>query len=54
MNACMSVYRNHVDLYACGHMHMYERVHPVLNGTVVQTGNVYRSPSAPVHVVQVS
>lgn len=23
-----------VDLYMCGHMHMYERVWPVLNGTV--------------------
>lgn len=31
----------------------YERINPVLNGTVFQTGNVYRNPGAPVHVVQV-
>lgn len=44
--------RNKVDVYACGHMHMYERVHPVNNGSVVQAGNVYHQPAAPVHVVQ--
>lgn len=31
---------------------MYERIHPVINGTVQQTGRVYRAPGAPVHVVQ--
>jgi len=41
-----------VDAYFCGHMHMYERIHPVRNGTVVQTGNVYHNPGAPMHVVQ--
>eukprot|EP00052_Salpingoeca_macrocollata_P016710 m.134920 g.134920 ORF g.134920 m.134920 type:complete len:528 (+) comp20146_c0_seq3:81-1664(+) len=41
-----------VDLYFCGHMHMYERIHPVLNGTVKQTGHIYNKPGAPVHVVQ--
>lgn len=34
-------------------MHMYERIHPVRNGTVQQTGNRYRNAGAPVHVVQV-
>ncbi len=36
-------------------MHVYERVHPVNNGTVVQlptgTPNVYTAPKAPLHVV---
>jgi len=41
-----------VDMYVSGHMHMYERVHPVRNGTVVQTGNVYQNPGAPMHVTQ--
>jgi len=41
-----------VDVYVCGHMHMYERINPVLNGTVYQTGNVYTNPGVPVHVVQ--
>jgi len=41
-----------VDLYVCGHMHMYERVNPVLNGTTYQTGDVYVNPGVPVHVVQ--
>lgn len=41
-----------VDLYLCGHMHMYERIHPVVNGTVVQSGSVYDNPGATAHVVQ--
>jgi hypothetical protein len=44
-----------VDLTITGHMHVYERIHPVNNGTVVQlptgTPNVYTSPKAPMHVV---
>jgi len=40
-----------VDIYFCGHMHMYERIHPLINGTTVQTGNVYKSPNAPLHIV---
>jgi hypothetical protein len=44
-----------VDLTITGHMHVYERVHPVNNGTVVQlptgTPNVYTAPKAPLHVV---
>jgi len=42
----------HVDLYICGHQHVYERVHPNVNGTLVATGNIYRNPSAPAHVDQ--
>jgi acid phosphatase type 7 len=49
----------HVDLVIQGHMHCYERVHPVRNGTVVTPptpgpGNttLYVSPGAPVYVVQ--
>jgi hypothetical protein len=41
-----------VDLYLCGHMHMYERVHPVINGVPQQTGNTYTNPGAPMHIVQ--
>jgi len=41
-----------VDLYLSGHMHMYERIHPNINGTVVQSGNVYIYPKATAHVVQ--
>jgi hypothetical protein len=41
-----------VDLYLCGHMHMYERIFPVNNGTVIQTGNVWNNPGATAHVVQ--
>jgi len=40
-----------VDIYFCGHMHMYERINPVINGTVIQKGNVYNSPKAPMHIV---
>jgi len=41
-----------VDLYLCGHMHMYERIFPVNNGTVIQSGNIYVNPGATAHVVQ--
>jgi len=41
-----------VDLYLCGHQHMYERVYPNINGTVVATGNVYTNPKATAHVNQ--
>jgi len=41
-----------VDIYFCGHMHMYERIHPLINGTVVQAStNIYNSPKAPLHIV---
>jgi len=44
-----------VDMTITGHMHCYERVHPVVNGTVVSTPTgtpaVYTSPPAPVHLV---
>ena len=42
----------HVDLYLSGHQHMYERVYPVINGTVMMKGNAYVDPNAPVHIVQ--
>jgi len=41
-----------VDLYLSGHMHMYERDYPVLNGTTYGKGNVYINPGVPTHVVQ--
>jgi predicted MPP superfamily phosphohydrolase len=44
-----------VDMTFSGHMHMYERVHAVINGTVKQASDihgVYRQPGAPIHVVQ--
>ena len=34
-------------------MHMYERIHPVNNGTTMQTGNVYKAGNGIPHVVQV-
>uniref|UniRef100_A0A6B2L5Y2 Purple acid phosphatase n=1 Tax=Arcella intermedia TaxID=1963864 RepID=A0A6B2L5Y2_9EUKA len=40
-----------VDLYVCGHQHVYERVHPNINGTVVASGNTYTNPAAPVYLV---
>eukprot|EP01116_Phalansterium_solitarium_P008088 TRINITY_DN2134_c0_g1_i1.p2 TRINITY_DN2134_c0_g1~~TRINITY_DN2134_c0_g1_i1.p2 ORF type:complete len:528 (-),score=174.99 TRINITY_DN2134_c0_g1_i1:190-1668(-) len=47
------VFKNYgIDLYINGHMHMYERVHPVFNGTVAQTGNDYVNPGATAHVTQ--
>lgn len=49
----------HVDLVIQGHMHCYERVHPVRNGSVVtpptpgpDNSTLYVSPGAPVYVVQ--
>jgi hypothetical protein len=50
-----------VDMYLCGHQHMFEFVHPVgLNGSVLQTplpqyrglSNVYVQPPGTVRVVQ--
>ena len=41
-----------VDMYLSGHVHMYERIYPVINGTVVMKGNNYVNPGAPCHVVQ--
>jgi hypothetical protein len=41
-----------VDMYLSGHMHMYERTFPLIDGKVIQAGNVYVNPKAPVHVVQ--
>jgi len=41
-----------IDLYLCGHQHVYERIHPNINGTLVSSGNVYKNPTAPAHVVQ--
>ena len=48
-----------VDLVLVGHEHCYERIHPVINGTVVSVpskkdpeGNdIYENPSAPAHIV---
>jgi len=42
-----------VDVYFCGHMHMYERIHPSVNGTVVTNpkNGIYASPKAPLHIV---
>lgn len=42
----------HVDLYVCGHMHMYERIHPVINGTTMQTGQTYYTGNGIPQVVQ--
>jgi len=50
MEPLMKKYK--VDLYLSGHMHMYERIYPVYNGTVVETGNVWVNPSATAYVVQ--
>jgi hypothetical protein len=45
-----------VDLVIDGHVHAYERVHPVNNGTVVTwpqgADNVYTDPAAPLHITQ--
>ena len=45
-----------VDLYLCGHQHMFERIHPTINGTVVDSGgathNVYHNPGSAASVVQ--
>jgi len=45
-----------VDIYLCGHQHMFERVHPTINGNVVNNGgpnhNYYVRPGAPASVVQ--
>lgn len=40
-----------VDVYLSGHIHLYERVYPNINGTVVATGKVYVNPTAPAHAV---
>ena len=47
-----------VDLVVAGHAHLYQRIHPVNNGTVTDMpvpsadgAALYASPSAPVHVV---
>jgi len=45
------------DMYLSGHMHIYERIHPVLNGTThyantTTQGQVYVNPNMPVHAVQ--
>eukprot|EP00049_Salpingoeca_infusionum_P000062 m.36896 g.36896 ORF g.36896 m.36896 type:complete len:208 (-) comp10049_c0_seq1:140-763(-) len=43
-----------VDMYFCGHMHIYERVNSVANGTVkaVLKGGAYVDAPAPIHIVQ--
>lgn len=33
-------------------MHMYERVYPVINGTVMSSGDVWKNPGATAHVNQ--
>jgi len=47
---------NKVDIVMTGHMHMYERMYPVFNGTVdtaaVQSKHVYVDPIYPVYIVQ--
>lgn len=50
MEPLMHMY--HVDLYVCGHMHNYERIHPVTNGTVTQVGNIYYTGNGIPQVVQ--
>ena len=48
-----------IDLVLVGHEHCYERVHPVVNGTVValpsrkdsEGNDIYENPQAPAHVV---
>lgn len=43
-----------VDAYMGGHMHVYERTHPCVNGSVVSTPDkdgVYNKPSAPLGLV---
>jgi hypothetical protein len=50
------LFRKHgVDLVIQGHQHLYERIHPNLNGTVVALpqgpGNTYTNPGAPLYIV---
>ena len=47
-----------VDLVTVGHEHCYERIHPVINGTVVtfptklsNGKDLYENPKAPLHIV---
>lgn len=47
-----------VDLVMTGHQHMYERIHPVIDGKIVQLPSykiededVYKDPTAPPHIV---
>jgi len=48
---------HHVDLYMMGHVHSYERFHPVYNNTAkcdsvcTNTTNTYHNPEYPVHIV---
>lgn len=46
------IFLGRVDLMISGHCHIYERIHPNINGTVTDTGNVYRNPKGLPHVVQ--
>jgi len=41
-----------VDLYMSGHLHMYERLYPIANGSPqFFSGNVYTNPTAPTYIV---
>eukprot|EP00002_Diphylleia_rotans_P009510 TRINITY_DN1982_c0_g2_i2.p2 TRINITY_DN1982_c0_g2~~TRINITY_DN1982_c0_g2_i2.p2 ORF type:complete len:520 (+),score=106.75 TRINITY_DN1982_c0_g2_i2:52-1611(+) len=40
-----------VDMFLSGHMHIYERIHPIYDYVHEMTGNRYENPSNPVHVV---
>lgn len=44
-----SIINNHVDLHLSGHQHNYQRLYPLINGTLVSTN--YTNPNAPVYVV---
>lgn len=39
----------HIDLHLSGHQHNYQRLYPLINGTLVSTN--YTNPNAPVYIV---
>ena len=50
--------RHNVDLYVSGHMHVYERTHPVFQGKRTDepvadsvTRHTYKDPKSPIHIV---
>jgi acid phosphatase type 7 len=44
-----SIVNHHIDLHLSGHQHNYQRLYPLINGTLVSTN--YTNPNAPVYVV---